>query len=240
VPGEEKDLFMRRLILISITGLLVTHSVFAQRTFPDASNPDVLLQKNNNPFQPADQKAPAARDSAWRFPRPAFYTISYAGNNAWNPGIAFDSGFLLKSGHKHRNRGNSILKQSYFLTRYGFYLDPGSHAAFYGQYGFSFRKTGPEGWFRSLEVLPLGSYRSFLPETWAVEEGEPPRRLSLAGRTYFAPGINVQVGKHHSDDQEKGWFAGCGLTFLIPYNTYVMPVFTAELGWRFSVRKEGN
>jgi len=187
---------------------------------------------------PGHGLAQADGDDGWRFPRPAFYTISYAGNNAWNPGIAFDSGFLLKEHMNIRNSGKTILRQLYFLTRYSLYLDPGSHTAFYGQYGFSYRRSGPEGWFHSLEVLPLGSYRSFLPETWAVEEGEPPERLLLAGRTYFSPGIHYHFGKHHSNDQERGWFAGCGLTLLVPYNTYVMPVFTVEMGWRFSVRKE--
>ncbi len=179
-------------------------------------------------------------DSAWRFPRPAFYTISYAGNNAWNPGAAFDGGFLLKDKMKTRNSGKTVMRQFYLLSRYGLYLDPGSHAAFYGQYGFSYRRTGPEGWFRSVEVLPLGSYRSFLSETWTVEEGEPPGRLFLAGRTYFAPGVNVHLGKHQSTDKERGWFMGFGVTLLVPYNTYVMPVFTVEMGWRFSVRKEGK
>lgn len=189
---------------------------------------------------PCHGLAHAEADSAWRFPRPAFYTVSYAGNNAWNPGASFDSGFLLNSNQKTRKNGRTVLRQIYFLTRYGLYLDPGSHAAFYGQYGFSYRRTGPEGWFRSLEVLPVGSYRSFLPETWVVEEGEPPRRLALPGRTYFSPGINYHFGKHVPGDQEKGWFAGCGVTLLIPYNTYVMPVFTVEMGWRFSVRKESK
>jgi hypothetical protein len=171
---------------------------------------------------------------------PVYFTAGYAGNNLWNPGAEFGAGFLLYTFPVHSGKSRILERELFLLSSIGMYLDPGSHAAVYNQYGGSFRRTGSGGWVHSLEVFPVGIYRSFLAETWAVGEGTSPGKVFLPGRTYFAPGIGYQVGRFYSEERDRGWFTGFSMTLLMPYNTYVMPVFTIDLGWRFSSRKGGE
>lgn len=171
---------------------------------------------------------------------PSYFSLAYAGNNLWNPGMEFGAGFLLHTFPEHSSRNRPLSRELFFSSGIGMYLDPGSHAAIYSQYGGVFRSTGPKGWNHSFEILPAGIYRSFLPETWAVGEGGSPEKVFLPGRTYFAPGIGYQVGHAFSEKHDREWFAGCSMTLLMPFNTYVMPVLTIDIGWRFSGRKEGK
>lgn len=170
---------------------------------------------------------------------PSYYTVAYAGNNLWNPGVEIGAGFLLHTFPARSGKKNLLDRQVYFLSNIGIYLDPGSHAGLYNQYGVVFRRSKSQGWFHSLELLPVGVYRSFLPETWTVEAGELAVQVILPGRTYFAPGIGYHFGNGVSEDRGGDWFAGCSMTLLIPYNTYVMPVLSIDLGLRFAGRKEG-
>lgn len=171
---------------------------------------------------------------------PVTYTLGYAGNNLWNPGVKAGAEFFIFSFPGRSGKSGELLRELYLVSGIGAYLDPGSHAALYNQYGATFRRTGRKGWSHSFELRPLGIYRSFLAETWRVEEGAAPEKVILPGRTYYAPGIGYHLGRNSLKNQDQALFAGCSMTVLVPYNTYVMPIFTIELGWRFSSRKEGK
>lgn len=164
--------------------------------------------------------------------REVIVSIGYSGNNLWNPGASVGAGIEWKSREK---TGSSRVAVSYHLFlsgKVGFYVDPSSHMGLYNQYGWTLLKAKKESrWTHGVFVQPAGIYRSFLAETYEVDPGGEVRRITLPGRTYFAPAMGYQLGRKSLQYNDGGWFAGISCMLMVPYNTYVMPLLNVELGW---------
>lgn len=140
-------------------------------------------------------------------------SIGYLGNNLWNPGISIE--YDLSVGE---------LTHSAELS---FFSDPGSHKAAFLLYGI---KLQVKKWDFDLE--PLGIYRSFLSNTYTVDDaGNISKPSNLKGNFYYSPSLSIKR-KIGTSAYLKTQFL-----FLFPYNYYVLPVVNFGLGYRFTSKE---
>ncbi|MEO0895632.1 MAG: hypothetical protein AAFY71_04510 [Bacteroidota bacterium] len=154
--------------------------------------------------------------------------LTYSGNNLWNPGFRL----AIVQDWKEEKTSTLLGKErstswSKMITA-GLYHDVESHTGFYIQAGALYRNVGEKGWFFDAELSPLGLYRSFLTETWAVDDNGNVSQVRLPGRTYLAPAAALHLGKAG----KREWFVGGRVMTLLPYNTYILPLLMIELGVR--------
>jgi len=154
-------------------------------------------------------------------PEPVKYYLGYSGNNLWNPGMSAGFGYSICELERSRSLELS--------SRIGFYLDPGSHFGTYLAGGIKYEATGSRGVFRTVIFEPLGIYRSFLGETYSFNDGDP-QRVILAGSTSYAPSAGIGIGKRMDNAAIRGWYTRLNISVIIPYNTFVMPLFTVDGG----------
>lgn len=164
------------------------------------------------------------------------YSLSYSGNNLWNPGVnAYLDYPLLEwpSSEAPADHNRIVMLKG----KLGFFLDPGSHAALYSNYGLSYKHVNRQSSFITLSLQPLGIYRSMFAESYAFE-GDAVRRIPFAGNFYYAPEAGIGFGKQLDPFMGNELFVNLNVMTLIPYNTYFMPLLMVEMGYRFG-RKGG-
>jgi hypothetical protein len=166
-----------------------------------------------------------------------FYA-AYSGNNLINPGINFGTTYpiLIREKHKIKNeKQKNKIRQLNFDGNIGFYWDPLSHFGIYTNYGLSYLKTYTRGFQYKIGLNPLGYYRSFLPETYEVNENWEVEKVFLPGRSYYAPSMVLGIGKSRPDKILNAWFLNIKSMLLTPYNGHVMPLVFIEYGYRFKL-----
>ncbi|MBR9860047.1 hypothetical protein GYB22_04745 [bacterium] len=175
--------------------------------------------------------------------KPYPFKVSYYGNNLINPGVRVGSEQRVFTIHKHRfnKRKNlstkMVQKQFYLNGNAGMFIDPNSHWALTTNLGLHFRHLSPMGHQFILGADPLGFYKSFLPKTYALDDGEI-RRKMMAGNMYYAPGFSIGYGKFKEFNKNTGWFTQLNVHFLQDYNTgYAMPLIMIEFGWQWKSLK---
>jgi hypothetical protein len=167
--------------------------------------------------------------------QPLVYEFGYHGNNLWNPGIKAGAGLVWRKKTTTTKKVKKRYHQTTLNGNIGFYLDPGSHVGTFLEAGLTYRKFHPNDWFLSLGINPLGVYRSFLPETYEVDLNGNTVKKTLPGRTCFSPSGSIGFGKLRKDSPN-GWFVKTNLMFLIPYNTYILPLLNIEAGYAIKLR----
>jgi hypothetical protein len=141
-------------------------------------------------------------------------SVGYLGNNLWNPGLNL-------SVDKKINNLNHTIDLAVFN-------DPGSHTAAFVLYGL--QKVKPK-W--SFSAYPIGLYRSFLPNTYKIDaSGQISEPSNIAGNFYFSPAISVK--RRHI----KRFYTKAQVLILMPYNTFIMPVFNVGIGYVFHKEKQ--
>jgi len=162
-----------------------------------------------------------------------FYSIAYSGNNIWNPGADFAYNRILgRKDNPSAGKSNSL--EMLWRANTGFYLDPGSHGALYGNAGFGFRKPGGRVVF-TFDLSPAGIYRSFLTETYLVRVDEV-GKVFLPGNFFYSPGAGFDIGRKLAGTHHSEIFGRIQVITLIPYNTYLMPLIHIQIGLRFAAK----
>ena len=165
------------------------------------------------------------------------YSVSYYGNNIWNPGLAFgleypvfekEKSFVNKKG-KAKFKKRSILLSGKLAA----YWDPQNHVGLINYYGINFRRTNMKRKFINAGISPLSYYRSFLSETYEVDNNGKVERVFLPGRSYYAPTISLGLGRSKSDKKLHTWFLNMNWSFLMDYNSGVVPFLFIEYGYIF-------
>lgn len=178
-------------------------------------------------------------DTTLTDPKLAFH-LSYYGNNIWNPGIKTGFEYLLKTNKKYiiRKSGETEIKRikkgHYLLEgNLGFYWDPRSHVGAFTYYGVSWRRTRPRGFRFKVGLSPLGYYRSFLPDTYEVDDAGNVTEVSFPGNNYYAPVVTLGIGKDRraKENRPVSWHLNINAMFLMPYNNAFVPLLHLELGF---------
>ena len=170
------------------------------------------------------------------------FKISYSGNIFWNNGLNFGADYLLKEivKVKNRKRGQRTnLHQFHLNGNLGFTTNFSSKTdtGLFTNYGVTWRRTNKKGKQFSIELNPLGYYRSFLPETYKVN-GDNVEKVFLPGRGYYAPSLSVGIGKQRKGKKITGRFFNVNLMLRTPYNAGTLPAINLQYGYRFNLKKK--
>lgn len=165
------------------------------------------------------------------------YSISYLGNNLWNPGFKLGAIAPKTSQIKSNKKEKKRTIQTNYIGSLGFYHDQNSHSGVFVHAGWQRKKIYSNRFFIAWEGKPLGIYRSFLPETYKVAEDGSVTKVSIPGRFYLAPSASAGIGFVDRLNPNQGLFAKVNMMLLLPYNTYVMPLLNVEFGYQFTLQK---
>lgn len=166
--------------------------------------------------------------------------ISYYGNNLWNPGllIGFEKVLFEKEKMIIKKKYSKIIyRQSVLDAKIGFYYDNPSHTAIFNHYTINYRRLKSSGRYSTFGLGP-GITKTFLPETYQVNQAGVVSLLSIPGRLYFSPLISVGTGKLWTSSGRPGWQLKLHTSFLVNYNKFFIPLFNVEFGYTFGYTKK--
>ncbi len=174
--------------------------------------------------------------------------ISYFGNTMFRPGVRADLEKSWKIFQKtkpknSRRKGDYLLYKSRELLPVagaGFFVHPRQYTAVFADAGIKFRKTRSKSFRNRIRrwgaSTGFGVFRSFLPETYEVNDDEV-KKVFLAGRTYVYPYLALHTEKSWRKNPNHAYFATFSSMFLMPYNTTVVPLLHLQIGYRFKFKK---
>lgn len=162
--------------------------------------------------------------------------ISYLGNHFVNPGLSADWNYEWHSRLKQKTktkRDTSYVKNKrislLWNLRTSFIYFPKNQTMITLGGGLYRKKVKHKGftWWRGIGVNYV---RTFLPETYAFENGEISRKY-FSGLNYFAPEFNLGIGKELRNSKRIA-ARHCKFRFLFlgNYNSSFQPFINVELG----------
>jgi hypothetical protein len=170
------------------------------------------------------------------------FKAGYTGNIAWNNGLSLGAEYRWKESvkTKEKKRGQkTITHQLLWEGNLGFTnnFSTKTDAGVFTNYGMTWRRTNTKGRQWSVEVNPLGYYRSFLPETYEVKVDDV-SKVFLPGRSYYAPSLSIGFGKYRKEKKLTAWYFNANLMLLTPYNAGTLPLVSLQYGYRFNLKKK--
>ncbi len=162
------------------------------------------------------------------------YTISYFGNNLWNEGMRLGVESPKDQFTKTKKGKDLEILKSYSASLNG-YRDNGAHTGVFITAGWSKKKLYPNRFNISSSLEPMGVYRSFLPETYKVDEDGEINKVFLPGRFYLASSASAGIGRVNKKKPDNGWHARVNVTALYPYSRAIVPLVNIELGYHFKI-----
>jgi hypothetical protein len=205
---------MKKIIIFLITWLLHFSIVFAQKT-------EIITKESDTP------------------PNMKFAylgSIKYPGVKL---GIEFPKSVKEKISTKRNGNTKSILKERFFTTNLSLYHHSTVHTNLMFLSEWQKRKTRKSGWFT--EFAPgLGLSRTFLAgETYKQANNGEFEKVKLAGNSYFMLSLMGGVGYDFKVKKEKPikLYFKSGMLFFGPYNSFILPRPTAEIGIITSLSK---
>ncbi|MBL4709436.1 MAG: hypothetical protein JKY48_13445 [Flavobacteriales bacterium] len=170
------------------------------------------------------------------------FKLGYSGNFVWNNGLNFGAEYLWKEQVKRKERRGkqkTITHQFLFNGNLVFTNNFASKtdAGIFTNYGLTWRRTNTKGKQISIELNPLGYYRSFLPETYEVK-GDQVKKIFLPGRSYYAPSLSIGLGKLRKGKKLTGRYFNINLMLRTPYNAGTLPSISFQYGYRFNFKKK--
>lgn len=145
-------------------------------------------------------------------------SVGYAGNNGWNPGVQVGVKLL-----------EEYSPPAFFTCQMGAYWDPDSHVGVYLHAGIGYAMQLSEVSVLEWGVMPVGLYRSWLPQTFEVNDAGEVSVVSLPGNWYFSPSVSVRWARILRL-MEGEWYIGIKGMALTPYNTSFLPLLLLEAG----------
>ncbi len=170
------------------------------------------------------------------------FKVGYTGNFFWNNGLTIGAEYLWKEKlkAKERKRGNRInTHQFLFNANLGFTANfsTKTDTGLFTNAGITWRRTNKKGKQFSIELNPIGYYRSFLPETYEVK-GDRAEKVFLAGRGFYAPSLSVGLGKRREGKKLSGRYFNMNLLLRTPFNSGTIPSISFQYGYRFHLKKK--
>lgn len=170
--------------------------------------------------------------------------IGYFGNVFFNNGISIGTEFAWRERSKAKDTKKGIrttTKQMLLNGSVGYTsgIELSTENGILVSGGLTMRRTRPGGTQYSLEVNPVGYYRSLLGETYRVD-GEDIDKVALAGRSYYNPSIAFGIGRQRKYKYVSGWYVNLRLSARLPYNSSVLPYASLEFGQRINFKKRSK
>lgn len=170
------------------------------------------------------------------------FKVGVVGTLFWSNGLSVGAEYLWKENNKTKlRRGEERTNTHQFLWNgnLGFVTNLASKTdtGAYMNFGLVWRRTNKKGKQFSIELNPLGYYRSFLPETYEVN-GDAVDKVFLPGRGYYAPSVSIGIGKQHKGKVRSGRYLNINYTLRTPYNAGALPTFSIQYGFRFNFKNK--
>lgn len=168
--------------------------------------------------------------------------VGFVGTVFWSNGLSVGAEYLWKESEKTKIRKGMERTNTHqflfngnlgFVTNFSSKTDTGA----YTNFGLTWRRTNKKGKQFSVELNPLGYYRSFLPETYEVN-GDSVDKVFLPGRGYYAPSLSVGIGKQRKGKVRSGSYFNINYTMRTPYNSGALPTFSLQYGYRFNFKNK--
>jgi hypothetical protein len=166
------------------------------------------------------------------------YDLSIRLNTAFSLGIEGGLHILLKEKAKDKPKKKKgeefLLKKKHQYQLHGRVGIEGGAQTFIGinnHYGITLRATRNENTIRNISFSPLGYFISIYGETYSVNESGEVKKKNLSGRLYYSPSFSYSFGKSSKLDAFESWFIRYNYTFLIRYNTSILPMFNLAFGY---------
>lgn len=170
------------------------------------------------------------------------FKAGFVGTVFWSNGLSVGAEYLWKESKKTKNRRGKERTNTHqflfngnlgFVTNFSSKTDTGA----YTNFGLTWRRTNKKGKQFSIELNPLGYYRSFLPETYEVN-GDAVDKVFLPGRGYYAPSLSVGIGRWRKGKVRSGSYFNINYTMRTPYNAGALPTFSFQYGFRFNFKNK--
>ncbi|WP_394748199.1 hypothetical protein [Spongiimicrobium salis] len=170
------------------------------------------------------------------------FKVGLTGTIFWRNGVSVGIEYLWKEYKKNKfKRGSARTNTHQFLWNgnLGFTTNLASktETGAFMNYGITWRRTNKKGKQFSIELNPLGYYRSFLPETYEVR-GDQVDKVFLPGRGYYSPSLSVGLGKQRKGKVHSGSYFNVVFSPRFNYNAGTLPTFSLQYGWRFNFKKK--
>lgn len=168
------------------------------------------------------------------------FKLGYFGNLVSNQGINFGTEYrwLEKVKVKERKKGQKTIKRQLLLNGslgYSTNFATRTQNGVFTSAGLTLRRVNAKSREFSIELNPLGMYRSILPNTYQVVE-EDVSRVSFPGRSYYAPSVAIGIGRFRQEIKRSGWYLNLQYTLLTNYNTGVLPIFSLHFGRKLNFK----
>ncbi|NER16591.1 hypothetical protein [Spongiivirga citrea] len=170
------------------------------------------------------------------------FKIGYSGTIFWSNGLTVGAEYVWKEYDKTKERRGTERTNTHqflfngnlgFATNFASKTDTGAFTNF----GITWRRTNKKGKQFSIEINPLGYYRSFLPETFEVN-GDNVDKVFLPGRGYYAPSLSIGIGRQRKGKVRSGSYFNINYSPRFNYNAGTLPTFSLQYGFRFNFKNK--
>lgn len=184
----------------------------------------------------------SAQDDNASFLARTDFKAGYFGDVFSNNGINLGAEYLLreKVKIKEKKKGQKTTRLQLLLNSslgYSTNFATQTQNGIFAYSGLTLRRVNNKKRELSLEFNPLGIYRSVLPDTYEVS-GDEVRKVTLPGRSYFAPSIAFGIGRFRRDTKRSGWYLNVQYTVLTDYNADALAIFSLHFGRKFNFNKK--
>lgn len=172
----------------------------------------------------------------------ADFKLGYFGNLQSNHGLNLGTEYLWLEKVKlkeKRNRQKTIKWQLLLNGNLGYSTNFATRTqnGIFAYSGLIFRRVNSKSWELSVELNPLGAYRSVLSNTYKVV-GDDVTSVSFPGRTYYAPSVAIGTGHFRKEKKRSGWYLNLQYTLLTNYNTGELPIVSLNFGCKLNFSKK--
>jgi len=170
------------------------------------------------------------------------FKIGYSGTLIWSNGITIGAEYLWKEFEKTKERRGTQRTNTHqflfngnlgFATNFATKTNTGGFV----NAGITWRRTNKKGKQFSIELNPLGYYRSFLPETYEVN-GNSVDKVFLPGRGYYSPSLSIGIGKQRKGKVRSASYFNINFSPRFNYNAGTLPVLSLQYGFRFNFKNK--
>ncbi len=170
------------------------------------------------------------------------FKVGYFGNVFSNQGLNLGAEHLWRERIKikERRKGPKTIRRQLLLNGslgYSTNFATQTQNGIFAYSGLTLRRVNAKSRELFIELNPLGFYRSMLPTTYEVA-GDDVSRVSLPGRSYYAPSVAFGIGRFRKETKRSGWYFNLQYTVLTDYNAAVLPIFSLHFGRKFNFTRK--
>ena len=165
------------------------------------------------------------------------FKVGYFGNVIDNNGLNLGAEYRWKENIRSKERRGiqKTVKRQLLLNGslgYSTNFATQTQNGIFAYSGLILRRVNTKSRELFIELNPLGLYRSVLPATYEVVNNDA-NRVSLPGRSYYAPSVAIGIGRFRRAKKRSGWYLNLQHTLLINYNTGELPITSLHFGRKF-------